>query len=109
MSEIMEIDVRNVHELIESDIDTLLVCAYEREDEFHQHELEGAISLADFRSREPSLSKDQIIIFYCACPHDEAALGKAKEYGKKGFKSASVLKGGVNTWKDAGFPVLEKV
>jgi rhodanese-related sulfurtransferase len=109
MSDIMEIDAEKVHELIKIDPNALLVCAYDKEDEFLQYDLEGAISLADFRSRVPMLSNDQKIIFYCACPHDEAALGQAKKYRGEGFKNVSILKGGVNAWKDAGFPIMQKV
>ena len=43
----------------------LLVCAYDDDDKFKNNHLEGAISLADFRSKLPSLSTDQEIIFYC--------------------------------------------
>jgi len=44
----------------------LLVCAYESEEQFRNLQLEGAISLAEFRAKLPSLSKDQEIVFYCA-------------------------------------------
>ncbi len=44
----------------------LLVCAYDDEDKFRTMHLEGAISLSEFRSKLPSLSKDQEIVFYCA-------------------------------------------
>ena len=44
---------------------TLLVCAYDDEDTFKQRQLEGAISLKEFKSRLPSLSKEQEIVFYC--------------------------------------------
>jgi len=44
----------------------LLVCAYEDEAKFRKLQLEGAISLNEFKSRLSSLSRDQEIIFYCA-------------------------------------------
>jgi len=44
----------------------LLVCAYDSEEKFKTMPLEGAISLDEFKSKFPSLSKDQEIIFYCA-------------------------------------------
>ncbi|HYA04157.1 MAG TPA: rhodanese-like domain-containing protein [Syntrophobacteria bacterium] len=43
-----------------------LVCAYDEEDKFRTMHLEGAISFDAFKSKLPSLSKDQKIIFYCA-------------------------------------------
>lgn len=44
----------------------LFVCAYESEDVCKGMLLEGAMSLAQFRARVPSLDKGQEIIFYCA-------------------------------------------
>ena len=44
----------------------LLVCAYEDEEKFRKLKLEGAISLNELKSKLPSLTKDQEIIFYCA-------------------------------------------
>jgi hypothetical protein len=42
----------------------LLVCAYEDEERFKNLQLEGAISFNEFKSKLPSLSKDQEIVFY---------------------------------------------
>lgn len=44
----------------------LLVCAYDDDERFVRFNLEGAISLKDFESMIPELSKDREIIFYCA-------------------------------------------
>lgn len=44
----------------------LLVCAYDDDEKFKVVHLEGAISLNEFKSKLPSLAKDQEIIFYCA-------------------------------------------
>jgi len=43
-----------------------LVCAYDDEDKCRTMHLEGAISFGAFKSRVPSLSKEQRIFFYCA-------------------------------------------
>jgi len=43
----------------------LLVCAYEDEEKFKKMHLHGAISFGEFKSRLPSLPKDQEIVFYC--------------------------------------------
>ena len=42
-----------------------LVCAYEDEAKFKRMRLQGAVSLNEFKSKLPSLAKDQEIIFYC--------------------------------------------
>lgn len=46
--------------------DALLVCGYADEEKFKKLKIEGAIPLAVFESRLPSLSRQQEIIFYCA-------------------------------------------
>jgi rhodanese-related sulfurtransferase len=44
----------------------LLVCAYDDDEKFKNNHLQGAISLSEFKSRLPSIAKDQEVIFYCA-------------------------------------------
>jgi rhodanese-related sulfurtransferase len=44
----------------------LLVCAYDSEEQFRSLQLDGAISLSEFRAKLPFLPKDQEIVFYCA-------------------------------------------
>lgn len=44
----------------------LLICAYEEDAKFKKLQLQGAVSLNEFKSKLPSLSKDQEIVFYCA-------------------------------------------
>jgi rhodanese-related sulfurtransferase len=46
--------------------ETLLVCAYDDYAKFQRLRLRGAISLAEFKSRLPTLPKDREIVFYCA-------------------------------------------
>lgn len=51
MTILAKIDARKAFELL-ADPETLLVCAYEGDEEFRQHHLEGAISLHDFLFRK---------------------------------------------------------
>ena len=46
--------------------EAILVCAYDDEAAFQKMRLETAISLGDFQKRLPGISKEQVIIFYCA-------------------------------------------
>jgi hypothetical protein len=46
--------------------EALLVCAYDDEEKFRKNHLEGGMDLGTFRSKLPTLSKDQEIYFYCA-------------------------------------------
>jgi len=71
----------------------LLVCAYDDEDKFKGNHLSGAMSLAEFRSRLPSIPKDQEIIFYCALPKEASAAGRAAEYLKLRYDNVKVLAG----------------
>jgi hypothetical protein len=43
---------------------TILVCAYEDDAKFRKMQLQGAISFNEFKSKLPSLAKDQEIVFY---------------------------------------------
>ena len=44
--------------------EAILVCAYEDEGKFRKMHLQDAISLQDFKTRLPALSREQEIIFY---------------------------------------------
>jgi hypothetical protein len=57
------ISPKEVREKLKAD-KALLVCAYEDEAKFKNMQLQGAISLNEFKSKLPSLAKDQEIIFY---------------------------------------------
>jgi hypothetical protein len=63
MLEPERISPKEVRERLEAG-KALLVCAYEDEAKFKIMELQGAISLNEFKSKLPSLVKDQEIVFY---------------------------------------------
>jgi hypothetical protein len=63
MTEPIRITPEEVYKKVKSG-KTILVCAYEDEARFKQLQLEGAISFNEFKSKLPSLSKDQEIVFY---------------------------------------------
>ena len=44
--------------------EAILVCAYEDEGKFRKMHLQDAISLQNFKTRLPALSREQEIIFY---------------------------------------------
>jgi rhodanese-related sulfurtransferase len=100
------INVESAHELLRTDPAAILVCAYENDEDFRKNDLEGAISLSGFRRRIGSFPKDENVIFYCACPHDESATKQAEEFQKQGFTNVQILEGGVNAWKSAGYGLV---
>jgi hypothetical protein len=63
MGEPKRITPEEAHEKVKSG-KTLLVCAYEDETRYKKMRLEGAISFNEFKSKLPSLSKDQEVVFY---------------------------------------------
>lgn len=58
------IDPEQAHQAVEAG--ALLVCAYDDDEKCRQNLLEGAIPLSQFLSLEPSLPRNQRVIFYCA-------------------------------------------
>jgi hypothetical protein len=63
MGEAKRITPEEVYEKLKSG-KALLVCAYEDEAKFKKMNLQGAISFNAFKSKLPSLGKDQEIVFY---------------------------------------------
>jgi hypothetical protein len=63
---IPRISPQKTNEHLQSEPAALLVCAYESETKFERNQLEGAISLHEFREREDTEPKGREIIFYCA-------------------------------------------
>jgi rhodanese-related sulfurtransferase len=47
------------------------------------------------------LPRDALVVTYCACPNDEAAVRAAQTLSAAGFKRVRVLKGGWRAWLDA--------
>ncbi len=64
MAEPIRVTPKEVYQKVKSGT-TLLVCAYDDEATFRRMKLQGAISLEEFKSILPSLSKDREIVFYC--------------------------------------------
>jgi rhodanese-related sulfurtransferase len=100
------IRVESAHELLRTDPAAILVCGYEKDEEFRKNDLEGAISLREFQQRISAFPKDENVIFYCACPHDETATKQAERFQQQGFTNIQVLEGGVNAWKSAGYGLV---
>jgi hypothetical protein len=65
MVEPKRISVKEAYQKVKSG-KALLVCGYDDDAKFKALRLEGALSLKEFETRLPKLSKDQEIIFYCA-------------------------------------------
>ncbi len=55
-----------VRDKLTSGTDTLLVCAYEDEEQHRQFDIDGSIGLAEFRAELPTLGKEREVVFYCS-------------------------------------------
>jgi hypothetical protein len=65
MSDAVRISATEIRARVQSG-EAMLVCAYDSDDKFEAHHLEGAVSLAEFRSLLPTLAKDRELVFFCA-------------------------------------------
>ncbi len=63
MTEVIRISAEETRKKVTSK-EALLVCAYEDEAKFRNKHLQDAISLQEFKTLLPALSKQQEIIFY---------------------------------------------
>lgn len=106
MTEPGRVTPEEVHQKLKSG-NILLVCAYEDEEKFRQLQLEGGISLKEFKSRLPSLGNDREIVFYWGWPKEASAAGQAAKFIEMGYKNVKVLGGGVLAWKDAGYSIIK--
>ncbi|MFU8857523.1 MAG: rhodanese-like domain-containing protein [Deferrisomatales bacterium] len=105
MTGVARISPQEAHEKVQNG-QAFLVCAYAEPLRFQALQLEGAISLQEFRSHGASMSWDQEIVFYCASPDEEIAAGEAAKSIALGFSNAKALRGGVEGWKAAGYPLV---
>ncbi|HWS85484.1 MAG TPA: rhodanese-like domain-containing protein [Pyrinomonadaceae bacterium] len=69
-----------------------------------ERRLRARLSLPPLRD----LPRDALVVTYCACPDDEAAVRAAQTLSAAGFKRVRVLKGGWRAWLDARGQVESK-
>lgn len=65
MSDAVRISATEVRARVKSG-EALLVCAYDNDDKFKAHQLEGAVSLTEFKTLVTTLAKDREMVFFCA-------------------------------------------
>jgi rhodanese-related sulfurtransferase len=84
----------------------ILVDARTRELYVREH-IPGALHLPFDKTLKSfqNLSKDVPIITYCTNPNCHASVIVANKFYKIGFKKVFVYVGGIEDWKNAGYPV----
>ena len=79
------------------------MCAYD-DAKCARIRLDGSITVRELEQRAASLPKDQEIS--STAPTGEAsAAGQAARFQAMGFRNAKALKGGVEAWQRAGYPM----
>ena len=69
--------------------------------------LPGALRIGpdDLKQRRGMIPLDRDIVLYCTCPSEETSAKVALELRKMGVKRVRPLRGGLQGWKDAGYPL----
>lgn len=62
------------------------------------------IPLARVEGEIPYLPKEKLIVAYCTCPHDEAAIEAVQILEHAGVRGARALHGGLQEWTRLGYP-----
>lgn len=89
----------------------IVVADVRRKDAYDKLHLAGALSMPmnDHPKWASKLSKEVPLVLYCACDGDESALLAAKEIRRRyGHPKVMVLKGGLGSWVEAGYPIVER-
>lgn len=80
------------------------------EAEFEQQHIQNAVNIdyysPDFKERLDALDKNKIYLVYCRSGHrSDNTLNKMK---KLGFQEVYNLSGGITSWIEQGYPLVEK-
>lgn len=69
--------------------------------------LPGALRIGpdELRQRHELIPRDRDIILYCTCPSEETSAKVAMDLRRMGVRRVRPLRGGLQGWRDAGFPV----
>ena len=69
--------------------------------------LPGALRIGpdDLKQRREMIPTDRDIVLYCTCPSEETSAKVALELRRMGVRRVRPLRGGLQGWKDAGYPV----
>jgi membrane protein DedA with SNARE-associated domain/rhodanese-related sulfurtransferase len=69
--------------------------------------LPGALRVGpdELKQRKEIIPRDRDIVLYCTCPSEETSAKVALELRRMGVKRVRPLRGGLQGWKDAGYPL----
>jgi membrane protein DedA with SNARE-associated domain/rhodanese-related sulfurtransferase len=69
--------------------------------------LPGAVQIGpqELKERNSMIPRDRDIVLYCTCPSEETSAKVALELRSLGIHRVRPLRGGLQGWKDAGYPL----
>jgi membrane protein DedA with SNARE-associated domain/rhodanese-related sulfurtransferase len=69
--------------------------------------LPGALRIGpdELKQRKDIIPRDRDVVVYCTCPSEETSAKVALELRRMGVKRVRPLRGGLQGWKDAGYPL----
>jgi len=69
--------------------------------------LPGALRIGpdELKLRRELLPRDRDVVLYCTCPSEETSAKVAMELRRMGVQRVRPLRGGLQGWKDCGYPV----
>ena len=69
--------------------------------------LPGALRVGpdELKQRKEIIPRDRDIVLYCTCPSEETSAKVALELRRMGIKRVRPLRGGLQGWRDAGYPL----
>jgi rhodanese-related sulfurtransferase len=69
--------------------------------------LPGAVRIGpqELKERNALIPRDRDIVLYCTCPSEETSGKMALELRRMGIRRVRPLRGGLQGWKDAGYPL----
>jgi membrane protein DedA with SNARE-associated domain/rhodanese-related sulfurtransferase len=69
--------------------------------------LPGALRIGpdELKQRREIIPRDRDIVLYCTCPSEETSAKVALELRRMGVKRVRPLRGGLQGWRDAGYPL----
>lgn len=77
-------------------------------DDFHLEHIAGAFHcpLLEIPQLQSSLPMDRLLVLYAAEAQEATSLAQLlRTMNRSGFHNAHLLSGGLNAWKNAGYPV----
>jgi membrane protein DedA with SNARE-associated domain/rhodanese-related sulfurtransferase len=89
--------------------DILIVDLQGRHDSAHPLAIPGSVRIDPRHIEDVEISPEREVVLYCACPGEFTSARAAIALKQKGIDHVRPLAGGLQAWRDSGFPVTSDV